>query len=77
MPDRIAWSSTPMITIPVYQPRCPHCGHVGFIHVNSANNGDNSTTEKAICKSCSHPFRICRERSSEPDVFTWWPEYDS
>ncbi len=59
--DRICWSDVPCVFVPIVRPRCPECFGDEFIHIRSESSGDGSTTERAICSSCSTPFKIVRE----------------
>jgi hypothetical protein len=68
---RIKWADTPIVTIKVVVPRCPFCWSKEFIHWRGQNNGDRSTTEWAICRACSEPFRIVRERSHSGNQIFW------
>jgi len=56
------WQDAPDLTIPVYEPLCPGCGSADWLHIRGLENGDASSTELAVCGSCSLPFKIIRER---------------
>lgn len=56
------WQDAPTVTIPVYVPLCPACEAARPIHVRGGENGDDSSTELVVCRSCSLPFKVVRER---------------
>jgi hypothetical protein len=58
-PSRIHWADVP--TVFIVLPACVHCGGTDYQTIRSEPNGDGSTTRKAVCRVCSHPFKICAE----------------
>ena len=54
-----SWQDAPYVFIAL--PSCPSCGSLKPIIVRSESNGDNSTTRKCVCRSCSKRFLIVTE----------------
>jgi hypothetical protein len=55
---RINWADCPLVVVTA--PACP-CGSLEYTTQRSEANGDGTTTRKAICRECGHPFKIAIE----------------
>ncbi len=64
------WANVEVVYVPIYRPFCPRCGSEAFEHIRGEDNGDNSTTERVVCRDCSEPYKIVRELSDSelPDL---------
>ncbi len=56
---RIDWSTVEVVF--VTRPQCPHCHALEYVTTKSEPNGDGTVTRKAICRTCSQPFKISVE----------------
>jgi hypothetical protein len=67
------WAVAPMVFIPL--PACPECGSSEYIRVRTDDNGDGSSTQKVVCRSCSLRFKIVWEPAEEDSPASGiWPE---
>jgi transposase-like protein len=58
-----SWSDAPIVFLP--QKKCPFCRHTRFIHVWSELGGDNSRSQRQICRSCSKRVIFVLEDDAE------------
>jgi hypothetical protein len=66
------WESAPIVTVP--RPACPWCGHESYIPIRSYQNGDGTSTKRAICKGCSGRYIVVREPLPKNGSFIFWPD---